>query len=199
MYQETDYELVRALTAFDFERARRRARAGRWLSRAIGRCNRLLSFEDVEQDRALSGHSHSDIEYVPLSRIVGTVGRKLDFNRDFYPVQDHTRGRWQNINGAMIAGVPLPPVELYKVGDSYFVKDGNHRVSVARYRGLAYIDAYVIDFNIHTHSGSEPCSCDDLRENARPALSDRIRHAVNQAQAILGRMGHLPETLLGRS
>jgi uncharacterized membrane protein YfbV (UPF0208 family) len=85
---------------------------------------------------------------VPIGQIIGSAGRYQDFDRAFLPVQDRTRARWESIDIAHYADVILPPVELYKMGEVYFVKDGNHRVSVARERGQEYIDAYVIEIDI---------------------------------------------------
>jgi hypothetical protein len=82
---------------------------------------------------------------VPIERIVGSVGRYRDFDRVFLPRQDRTKQRWQNVDRAHHEGVDLPAIELYRLGDVYFVRDGNHRVSVARERGQAFIDARVIE------------------------------------------------------
>ncbi len=85
---------------------------------------------------------------VPVNQIVGSVDRFRDFDRAFLPRQRHTAGRWKNIDRAYYQDVRLPPIQLYKVGDVYFVKDGNHRVSVARERGVEFIDAEVIEGHI---------------------------------------------------
>jgi hypothetical protein len=84
---------------------------------------------------------------VPVGAIVGTVGRYRDFDRNFNPIRDATRQRWERISRAMLEGVELPPVELYKVGDAYFVKDGNHRVSVAKHQGITFLDAIVTELS----------------------------------------------------
>jgi hypothetical protein len=76
------------------------------------------------------------------------MDRFQDFNREFFPRQRFTAGRWQNVDRSYYQDVQLPPIQLYKVGSVYFVKDGNHRVSVARERGQEYIDAEVIEGHI---------------------------------------------------
>jgi hypothetical protein len=81
---------------------------------------------------------------VPIDRIVGSEGRYLDFNRIFLPKREHLRGRWTRVDLAHYEQVHLPPVTLYEIGGVYFVRDGNHRVSVARTQGAEFIDAEVI-------------------------------------------------------
>ena len=112
---------------------------------ATHRNNKLFAFDEVRD--ALRAHTQYDrgLTEVPIDKIVGSVGRYHDFDRAFLPRQTKTRERWQNIDLASYAEVSLPPVELYQVGEVYFVKDGTHRVSVARQRGLEFIDAYVIE------------------------------------------------------
>jgi hypothetical protein len=74
------------------------------------------------------------------------VGRYRQFDRDFMPKKESLRGKWERVDRAFVRGEELPPVTLYKIGDQYFVEDGNHRVSVARYQGVEMIDAEVTEF-----------------------------------------------------
>jgi len=85
---------------------------------------------------------------VALDHIIGSEGRYSDFDRRFLPRSDTLKQRWSSIDSAMIDSIELPPVELYKIGDIYFVRDGNHRVSVARQQGQSYIDAYVTELQV---------------------------------------------------
>ena len=80
-----------------------------------------------------------------MRQIIGSFDRFRDFDRAFLPKTRHSGGRWMNVDRAFHTDVRLPPVQLYKVGEVYFVKDGNHRVSVARERGVEFIDAEVIE------------------------------------------------------
>ncbi len=80
---------------------------------------------------------------VPLSRIVGSEGRVRDFDREFRPLSEHTRERWIGIAAARRNRVALPPVELIQVGDSYYVRDGHHRISVARAAGQVEIESRI--------------------------------------------------------
>ena len=82
---------------------------------------------------------------VEVSRIVGSVGRYRQFDRGFMPKKGNLRDKWMRVDRAFVRGEELPPVSLYKIGDKYFVQDGNHRVSVARYQGVEMIDAEVVE------------------------------------------------------
>jgi hypothetical protein len=107
----------------------------------------LMSFEHVHERLHLKNVRYLDLQDVPTDRIVGSVGRYQDFTRAFFPRGDHLRGRWENIDQLVATGQRLPPVELYKVGQVFFVRDGNHRVSVARHRGLSSIEAQVWEYD----------------------------------------------------
>ncbi|MEJ2211101.1 MAG: hypothetical protein P8129_18960 [Anaerolineae bacterium] len=106
----------------------------------------LMSFEDVQQKLQLDHVHYLELQEVPLDQIAGSVGRYTDFTRAFFPRQDHLRTRWQGIEALLRTGRSLPPIELYKVGQVYFVRDGNHRVSVARQRGLSSLNAFVWEY-----------------------------------------------------
>jgi hypothetical protein len=129
----------------DFERARHKASWRSVLMRLVRRRNHLLRFDEVRRHLQAQGHRSLGIYQVPLDAIVGSVGRYHDFDAAFLPRQSQTKGRWLSIDRAHYDDVHLPPVELYKLGQTYFVKDGNHRVSVARERGQMFIDAVVVD------------------------------------------------------
>ncbi len=83
---------------------------------------------------------------IRLSNIVGSVGRSSEFDRDFMPTKSSAEERWKRIDRAFHRGEELPPVSLYKVGGFYFVLDGHHRISVARYHGVELVDAHVTEF-----------------------------------------------------
>jgi len=132
----------------DFERAYRKAfwrKVTAWLTKDP---NTLLPFDEVRERMPIKGQHYLGLKQVPIDRIVGSLGRYRDFDRVFLPRQSHTRNRWINIDRARYENVNLPPVELIKMGEIYFVKDGNHRVSVAREWEQEYIDAYVIEIVI---------------------------------------------------
>jgi len=108
--------------------------------------NQLLSFEEINRGLELHNQHYLGIRQVKLKNIVGSIDRYRDFDRYFLPKKAHLEHRWSNIYNAYKKDMSLPAVKLYKVGDIYFVLDGNHRVSVARRMGVIYIDAEVIEF-----------------------------------------------------
>ncbi|MFN2168730.1 MAG: hypothetical protein ACK2U9_21055 [Anaerolineae bacterium] len=109
-----------------------------------GRSPELLSFEAVQSALKIRQQIESRTpENIPLDRIVGSVGRYRDFTREFLPKASVNQYRWRSIDTAMQGMMGLPPIEVYQIGDVYFVKDGNHRVSVARANGFKTIEAYV--------------------------------------------------------
>jgi hypothetical protein len=145
----------------DFRWARVRAFLREVRSALSGRSNQLLPWEAVREHLHLGSQVYKGLETVPLEQIVGSVNRYLDFDRVFLPTQDHTAHRWRSISRAFYEEEALPPVQLYQVGDAYFVMDGNHRVSVARERGQVFIDAEVI--KVHTRVPVEAnLNADDL-------------------------------------
>jgi len=129
----------------DFGTARRKAFWNEIMSFLSGRPNRLLSWDEVRDKLGIRGQVYRGMQAVPVDKIIGSVGRYRDFDRVFLPTQDRTADRWRSIARAHYDDVSLPPVKLYKIGDAYFVLDGNHRVSVARERGVEFVDAEVIE------------------------------------------------------
>jgi hypothetical protein len=138
----------------DFERAYQKARWRTWFRRLTGRQNRLLSFEDIPQDLRHNNGHQLGLQSVPVDKIVGSEGRHREFDGAFYPRQRITKDRWVSIDRAHYAAVTLPPVELIRIGEEYFVRDGNHRVSVARAKGQVFIDANVIQIAKTRRSGT---------------------------------------------
>lgn len=129
----------------DFRRARRRADMQEILARlGGGKRSRLLSFEKVRRSIAEERLLPRVLRNIPMDAIVGSVGRYEDFNRQFLPRQEAQLGRWARVRTAFeYSG--LPPIEVYKIGEVYFVLDGHHRVSVARQLGAKEIEAYVTE------------------------------------------------------
>jgi hypothetical protein len=112
----------------------------------------LLPFEDIRRKLGLDSQTFQGVKDVALDQIVGSVGRYREFSRAFLPRNDALRDRWENI---LALQGDLPPVDLYKVGDAYFVADGNHRVSVARQAGARTISARVWEFRTRVPLGPE--------------------------------------------
>lgn len=141
--KNSDY--IKRVANSDFEEALRRGFWRSVLSWFSQKNNKLLPFDEVRQILPIHGQHYAGLHVVPIEKIVGSVARYNDFDRAFIPTQRHTKSRWVSIDMANLQDVILPPVELYKIGEMYFVKDGNHRVSVAREKGQAFIDAVVIE------------------------------------------------------
>ena len=132
----------------DFAVARRRAWMRGLLRRVWGKTGtgRLLSFQETRRSVAASGGVARGRTTVEISHIVGSDGKSDLFDEGFMPLRGDSRGRWKRIARAFRVGLELPPVCLYKLGGVYFVQDGHHRVSVARFHGAEWIDAEVTEF-----------------------------------------------------
>jgi hypothetical protein len=132
----------------DFMRARRRATIAKLVARLRGEPDDVgvvLPYEEVIDALGFISEHAAGLKVVPLDQIVGSVGRGRDFDRRFRPTSGRSRGRWEQIATAARRGESFPPVDLVKVGELYFVRDGHHRVSVARALGRTDIDAQVTE------------------------------------------------------
>lgn len=132
----------------DFFRAYRKGFWRSILSWMRNSDNDLLPFDEVIKRIPLKGQSYQGLKQIETDRIIGSVSRFAEFDRAFLPRQTHTRERWESIDQAYYKDVILPPIDVYQIGEIYFVKDGNHRVSVARERGQLFMDAYVVKISI---------------------------------------------------
>ncbi|MBZ0295097.1 MAG: hypothetical protein K8L99_21210 [Anaerolineae bacterium] len=110
-----------------------------------GKPAELLSFDDIKTRLRLREESYRGLQNVPVDRIIGSVGRYRDFTTNFLPKNPQMQERWSRVYAHTSGLQGLPPVELYKVDDVYFVRDGNHRVSVARQLGHKTIEAHVTE------------------------------------------------------
>ena len=144
----------------DFTRARRRARLRAVVARIRREhtSNRLLSFDDVRRELVANNRLHRGTRVVEVDEIVGSVGRWRDFDRSFLPARASMAERWKRIDRAFHRTEDLPPVELYEVGDAYFVVDGHHRVSVARYHDVPTLEAAVAEFHPKRLAGPAPAT-----------------------------------------
>ena len=182
-----------ANAADDFREARRRASMEELMARLTGRSTQLLSFEDVRQKLKVTGESSRGRQEIPLDAIVGSVGRYSDFTRTFLPRQDSDEQRWTDVKNAMTqSGNSLPPIEVYQIGEVYFVVDGNHRVSVAQRQGMEHISAYVTEYQTKVLLGPDD-KPDDLIIKAEYAdflertRVDEIRPDANLQVTVPGR------------
>jgi hypothetical protein len=132
----------------DFQRARRRqvlARLANRLRREPDDVNLILPFDEVVAALGLKGERRLGLQTIPLDAIVGTVDSSRDFDRRFRPTSGRVRERWERLALAQRRGEPIPPIDVYRVGDMYFVQDGHHRVSIAIATGATTIEAYVTE------------------------------------------------------
>jgi hypothetical protein len=136
--------------------------------------NQLLSFDEVKGALGAVSQVYLGMREVPVSDIVGSVGRHRDFDRAFLPSKPDLGARWRRIDEIMDRGEELPPVSLYKIGDVYFVQDGNHRVSVARQRGVEMIDAEVVELRSRVPVDSALTARDLLHKLEHRHLLERL-------------------------
>lgn len=115
----------------------------------------LISFSDIKKLLKPDNEVYKGMQVVPVRLIVGSEGRYKDFDNKFFPKSMHLKSRWEHIDMAHIQDISLPPISLYELGGVYFVRDGNHRVSVAKAKEIEFIDAEVVSLQseIKLHPG----------------------------------------------
>lgn len=126
----------------------------------------LLRLDEVKKLIQTRGETNRGLQAVELKKIVGSEGRYRDFNRFFMPKHEYLRNRWTRLDMARLQNVTLPPIHLYEIGGVYFVRDGNHRVSIARQNQVEQIDAVVISLNT------------DIRLTERTTLDDMKKQVI---------------------
>ncbi len=131
----------------DFARARSKGRIQELMSALQWKNTELLSFYEVTKLLKPRLETYRGVMPIPVKQIIGSEGRYHDFTLAFYPKKEMLRSRWQSIDNAHYNSVNLPPISVYKLNDCYFVRDGNHRVSVARMQGVEFIDAEVVELD----------------------------------------------------
>jgi hypothetical protein len=158
-------DMISGLAISDFNKARSRAALSEIQRLMNADRNRLLSFNDVKDILKPKNQVYRGLQTVPLKLIIGSEGRYRDFNRYFLPKSDHLRSRWVRVDEAHLMDVILPAIQLYEIGGVYFVRDGNHRVSVAKAQNVEFIDAEVISL--------------DTAINIKPGMTvDRLREEL---------------------
>ena len=125
-----------------------------WWLRLCGKNGRLINLNRLKKELNVTASRSLGVQLVPITRIVGSEGRSHDFTMEFRPTQKHTMQRWIYVAHAAAYNRPLPPVDLILIDTAYFVRDGHHRVSVARYFGQTHIEAevtsWLVDTNVYT-------------------------------------------------
>ena len=188
------YGLSSAVQAFRV--ARRQAALEEIMAHLRGESVELLPYEDVRQKLRASGSTPRGVREIPLDAIVGSVGRYTDFTRSFLPRQDSDQDRWARVQAAAPDPTGLPAIDVYQIGEAYFVLDGNHRVSVARQKGMQYISAHVVE--VHTRVPlSLKARPDELIIKAEAAAFleythlDQVCSGANLMVSIPGQYAHL--------
>lgn len=138
-------EFSRALE--DFREARAKARLQHLWASVTGKSDELLQYDEITRKMHVEGRSSKGVKEIPVDAIVGSVNRYQDFDRNFLPLRDEDMERWARVKSAITSpGSPgLPPIRVYKIGDAYFVLDGNHRVSISKQMGIETVEAHVTE------------------------------------------------------
>jgi len=144
MINDVNNKIYKLSASTDFSKARGKAALSEIQHLMNTDKNKLLSFHDVKDILKPKNQVYRGTQTVPINLIVGSEGRYRDFNKYFLPKADHLRIRWERVDEAHLKDIILPSILLYEIGGVYFVRDGNHRVSVAKTKGVEYIDAEVI-------------------------------------------------------
>ena len=168
----------------DFTRARRRARLRAVVARIRREhaSNRLLSFDDVRRELSVANNRlHRGTRVVEVDQIVGSVGRWGEFDRSFLPARASVGHKWKRIDRAFHRAQDLPPVELYKLEEAYFVVDGHHRVSVARYHDVPTVEATVVEFHPQLSAAPVPAT----------SKSKEKTMMMERGKPVCGRCAHL--------
>ncbi len=196
-------ERIRALEDFDAARFRAFRRSiGSILTR---RARRLQSIEPVLEAAGLEGRAYAGVQEIPLDRVVGSAAppsKTGDFDPLFLPMNRRNRDRWTRIYREMVEGDELPPIDVYKVGDSYYVIDGHHRVSVARSLGRATINARVVEVRTRAPLGPNIDAAALLRAAEYAAFLEttqlhRMRPEARLECSRLGRYDEILKHILG--
>jgi uncharacterized ParB-like nuclease family protein len=191
-------ETVRALE--DFDRARSKAFRRAVRAALTRRKPRLLSLDRVLAAAGFEGKSFGGVQEIPLDRVVGSAAAEVksqDFDPGFLPVNRRLRERWTRIYRAMVEGDELPPIDVYKVDDYYYVIDGHHRVSVARNLGRDTINARVIEVRTRAPLGSNVDAAALLRaaEYAAFLETTQLHRSRPEARLECSRLGRYDEIL----
>ena len=132
----------------------------------------LISLNDVKQLLRPTNETYVGMKVVPIEKIVGSEGRYNDFDNHFFPKSSHLRNRWQHVDEAAIKDIILPPIKVYEISGLYFVRDGNHRVSVAKSRGTEFIDAEVVSLQ------------SEIKLNKPKNMPDIIKQIINYEKRV---------------
>lgn len=144
----------------DFTKARNKALFNEIQHLLVPEEARMISLKAVRKIIKTQSETYVGMKVIPIDKIVGSEGRYKDFDNQFFPKSSIMRERWEHVDEAVIKDIVLPPIKVYELGGLYFVRDGNHRVSVAKAKGVEFIDAEVVSLQteiklspVHTLTG----------------------------------------------
>ncbi|GAA4037783.1 MULTISPECIES: ParB N-terminal domain-containing protein [Allokutzneria] len=172
-----DTGFPRADAENDFIRARRRqvmSRLAKWMRREPDDVNIMLPYAEVIAALGQEGERRLGLQVIQVESIVGSVDRTRDFDRRFRPTSGRTRERWERLALAQRRGESIPPIDVYRVGELHFVKDGHHRVSVAHALGLRTIEAHVTEVRTKIGAYDIRYQHDLLIKNDRRLFLERV-------------------------
>lgn len=132
-----------------FQQANLRARLHLIWTKITRKYFRLKVLNDSLKNVEVENSAYAGLQFIPISQIRGTENKESEFDRAFNPLQERNRVKWQELARKKMRGIDLPPVELVKVGDIYYVRDGHHRISVSRWLGQTFVDAEITVLKIH--------------------------------------------------
>jgi hypothetical protein len=161
----------------DFQRMRRRAvlsRLAAWLRREPDDVSEILPFDEVVAALGRTGERKLGLCVIDLATIVGSVDRVGDFDRWFRPRSAVSRQRWERLDLARRRGERIPPIDVYRVGELHFVRDGHHRVSVAHALGLRTVDAFVTEVTTQVDATGIGRRGDLITKDLRRVFLDRV-------------------------
>lgn len=195
-------EELRGLEDFNAARFRAFRRAVR--SVLTHRGHRLISMDRVLDAARQEGRADRGVSEIPLDQIVGSAGeaKTREFDAAFLPTSRRLRHRWARVYAAMAEGADVPPIDVYRVGDSYYVIDGHHRVSVARSLGRDTIEAHVTEVRTRAPLGPDVDAAELLRaaeyaEFLEATQLDRLRPEARLECSRLGRYDEILTHILG--
>jgi len=146
---------------------------------------KLKEFEEVQRAHGALATRHLGIIQVPITEIVGSVGRARYFPRGLRPGQGLTPSRVRRLLAALKHGEVLPPILLYRIGHEYFIADGHHRVAAARLAGQEFIDAEVVAFLSETQRPEDVVARERVHFEQRTGLTSIVLHEVGQYPKLL--------------
>ncbi len=168
-----------------YSHARNRGlRAYAW-SALTRRSRRLFTLAEVKAACTVDAQHYAGMRTVAIDQIRGSQDRGRDFDCDFNPRRNHNKERWMNIASARHQGKALPAVDLVRVGDVYFVRDGHHRISVARALGQREIDAQVTVWQV-----SDPLPWEkSVAAHSRTSQKIEIKQLYDRVRGNSARLG----------